>query len=264
VTVKQGFMVDGPVEFDEAVEFAAEHDFDFLELNAEFAFHRRRIDPARIRGLARERGLGLVVHLPYRLDAGSPHEHVREGACQEIEAAIDAAVELGASKGVAHATSRANLADWGVETLRDSLYESVRRLYDYARERDFSVCVENVKQDLFDAGDFPDLFAETEAAACLDTGHAYARGHGAPAQAELLETYPDRIDHVHLNETRRDDVDEHLPLGLGHVDFEALATAMREADWAGTCTHEVWAFDLDSRAHSKRVFDQHLAGADRR
>lgn len=252
-------MIDETVDFDAGTAFAAEHGFDFVELNMEHPFSRDRVDPARIRRRLDDHTLDLVAHLPYRVDPGSPHEHAREGACRELEAAIDTAVDCGAEAGVFHATSNASPAAWGAESLRECIYESVRRVDAYARERDVAAAVENVKRPFFDAGDFPDLFDRTDARACLDTGHAAATGHDGAAQGALVREHGERIAHVHLNETRQPDRDEHLPIGHGTVDFESIATAMRETGWSGTCTHEIYSWDLDSRARSKAAFDGFLA-----
>ncbi|MFB6219190.1 MAG: sugar phosphate isomerase/epimerase family protein [Halobacteriaceae archaeon] len=260
MSISQGFTVEGTVEFGEAAAFAADRGFAFLELNMEHAFQRARVDADRVAATLSDHGLDAVVHLPYRLDLGSPHEAVRRGACRETEAAIDAAVAMGADAGVVHATSDADPAAWGQGTLRACVYESVRRLDAYGRERGFGVCVENVKQPFFDAMAFPDLFERTDAAACLDIGHAHASGHDGDAVADLLRSHGERIDHIHLNEARNRGSDEHLPVGMGVVGFAPVAAALRETGWEGTCTHEVYAYDLASRANSLAAFSDLLDG----
>jgi len=262
MTSRQGFIVDGATDrgLDGALDFAACNDFSFVELNMEHGFDRSRIDAERVRRLADEAGVDLLVHLPYRLDPGSPHEHVREGACRELEASIDAAAAMGAERGVVHATTSVSPDYWDDDTLRDCLFDSVRRLHDYGADADVEVVVENLK-GWFDAGDFPALFERTDAAMCLDTGHAHVSGMDGAAQAEFLREYGDRIDHVHLNDTRRATDDEHLPVGLGRVAFAPLVEAMVETDWSGTCTHEVFGFDLTYVAGGKERFDEALATA---
>ena len=260
MSLRQGFMIDATVDFDEGVAFAAEQGFDFVELNMEHPFFRE-LAPDRVRSATADRGLDVVAHLPYRLDIGSPHEHVREGACRQLEAAVDTAAACGAETGVFHATTNASPEAWGAETLREWTYDSVRRVDGYAEDAGVTGAVENVKQSYFDAGDFPDLFGATDADACLDTGHAHARGYSGEEQAALVRDHGDRIAHVHLNETRQSDRDEHLPLGHGVVEFAPVARALVETDWSGTCTHEIYSWDLDSRARSKAVFDGLLADA---
>lgn len=256
--VRQGFTVEGFEGDADPFAFAADRGFDFVECNTEHEFERGRTDHAAVAARLDDHGLGAVAHLPYRLDPGSPHEHVREGACRELEAAIEAAAELGAEKAVVHAESRVHADAWDGDAVRSGLYDTVRRLDEYGRERDVEVCVENLKTPFFDAGDFPDLIQRTDAAICLDTGHAYATGQDAERQARLLREHGDRVSHLHLNDTRLADDDEHLPVGMGRVDFAALADAIRETDWRGTCTHEVFSFGVDYAAHGKDAFDDLL------
>lgn len=260
MTVRQGFVVGVQFDPETAFRFAAERGFDYLELNMEHAFHPDRVAPATVRALAAEHDLALVGHLPYRLDAGSPHDHVREGSCRQLEAALDAAAAFGAEKAVMHAATLVHGDAWDPDAVREGILESVRRVAAHGRSVGVEVCVENLKGPYFDVHDFPTLFEETEAAMCLDTGHAHVSGMDGGEQARFLREHDDRISHVHLNDTRRADDDEHLPVGLGTVAFGALAEAMVEAGWEGTATHEIYGFDLAYAAHSKEAFDETLAG----
>jgi sugar phosphate isomerase/epimerase len=258
--VRQGFTVEGDADPEAAFAFAADRGFAFVELNMDYAFERSRVDPGAVRDLADEYGLDLVVHLPYRPDPGSPHAHDREGACRTLEAAVDVAAEMGAERGVMHATSRAHPAKWDHDRVREWIFESVQRVHEYGRERGVAVVAENLKSPFLDAGDLPLLVEQTDAAVCLDTGHALATGQDGADQADLLRAYGDRIAHLHLNESRRTDGDdEHLPVGLGVVDFGAVADAVRETGWTGTATHETFGFDREFVALGKERFDGLLA-----
>lgn len=256
-------MVEVNHDLEAACRFAAANGFDFVELNMEGAAHYADADPAAIEESVASEGLDLVVHLPYRLDPCSPWEHVREGACRELGAAVDAAVGMGAERGVFHARTDADTARWEAERLRDCVVEGVAAVHDAAAERGFEACAENLKGPTFDLGDFPALLARTDAPVCLDTGHAHATGQGAERQAEFLIDHGQRVGHLHLNDTRRDDDDEHLPVGLGRIDFGAIASAMVEADWEGTVTHEVFepGAGHDYAAHGKAAFDDLLDAA---
>jgi len=263
MTVRQGFMIDGACDrgLADAVAFAAKHGFDFVELNMEQGYDRRRTDADRVADLVDDAGIGLVVHLPYRLDVGSPHEHVREGACRELEASVDCAAAMGTEGAVYHAASDVLPGVWDDGTVEAAVHESAQRLHEYGADRGVELLAENLKRPTFTAADFPALFAKTEATMCLDTGHAHATGTTAADQAALLREHGDRIAHVHLNDTRRDDDDEHLPVGLGRVNFAEIVAAMVDTDWSGTCTHEVYGFDLTYAAAGKERFDDLLAAA---
>lgn len=256
--LRQGFVVGRRANYESALSIAADRDFDLLELNMEHGFGHRTIDAGRVGELARDHGVDLVVHLPYRLDPGSPHDHVREGASRELEAALDAAATMNAERAVLHATSNVHPESWDHETVREYIYDTVRRVDERAADLGITACVENLKTPFFDASDFPSLFEQTDAAGCLDTGHAAVTGQDGAAQATLLREHGDRFEHVHLNETRSLEDDEHLPVGLGFVDFEPIASAIVETGWSGTCTHELWPYRPDYATESKRQFDRLL------
>lgn len=260
MTVRQGFVVGSQFDPETAFRFAAGHGFDAVELDMEHAFHPGRVDPERVRALADEHDLVLVVHLPYRVDPGSPHDHAREGACRTLEAALDVAAEFEAEKAVMHAATTAHGDVWDPEAIRAGILASVRRVAAHGRSVGVEVCAENLKGPYFDVHDFPLLFDETDAAMCLDTGHAHVSGMDAAEQGRFLREHGGRVSHVHLNDTRRADDDEHLPVGLGRLDFGALAAAMDGTDWEGTATHEIYGFDLAYAAHGKRALDGLLDG----
>lgn len=260
--VAHGFTVEGEDDPEDSFAVAAEAGFNFVELNMDHAFHRSRLDPGRVRALSERFDVDLVVHLPYRLDAASPAEHVRRGARRELLAAVDAACETGADRGVFHARSLAHPKKWSHEQVRGLVVDSVAEVADRAADRGFEACAENLKGPFVDISDFPTLVERTDASLCLDTGHAYATGHDAAWQADFLRRHGDRVAHVHLNDTRDDDDDEHLPVGIGHVDFERIAAAMRETDWSGTCTHEVYDVSGHEYAvHSRDAFESMLSDA---
>lgn len=256
--VRQGFTIEHTVDLKEALDFAEANHFDFIELNMEYAFARNRLNVDELSSLFANFSLDIIVHLPYRLDPASPHNHVRDGACRELEAAIDTASTIGANVGIFHATTQASSERWGNQKLRECLYSSVRRINEYSQKFDLKICLENLKDDFFDAGDFPEAFERTSISGCLDTGHAYATGVDGSSQATLIRNHRDSIAHIHLNDTRKDSTDEHLPVGFGKIDFAAIVEAMVEVDWEGTCTHEIYAYDLESRKMGKREFNRIL------
>jgi sugar phosphate isomerase/epimerase len=254
-------MVEGDADPAKSFAFAAQHGFEFVELNMENGFQRARVDADRIRRLAAEYGLALVAHLPYGVDIASPHGHARTGAQREIAAAIETAVAMGAEKGVFHFCSFAMLDAWDYEWVRELIFKSIEEVRASA-PTGFEVCAENKKGSFVDIGDLPFIFERTDATACLDTGHAHVTGHDSAWQAKLIHEYGDRISHIHLNDTRRDDNDEHLPVGLGKLDFEAITRALRETGWSGTCTHELESVGHGYAKHGKRVFDRLLAAGE--
>ena len=262
--IKHGITIDYPDDYRQAFARASEGGFDFAELNMESRFSRDVVAPSAINEAATEHDLQIAVHLPAGFDIASPHEHARDGACRELEANIDTAIEFGAEVAVFHASSFSSPHDWDEKTVFDALNRSCNRLETYASERGITLCAENLKGPFVDVTDFPEMFTKNDMKMCLDTGHAFVTGMDGADQAQFLREHGDRIEHVHLNDTRIQDDDEHLPVGLGQLDFRPLAEAIVETNWTGTCTHEVFGFDdeLKYAQVGKRRFESLLTTAE--
>lgn len=254
-TIRQGFVTQLDMELWDALQQAGELGFDYVEIMMDGPGEWQRLESQQdeLRQMMEDHGLDLVVHLPFKLDIGSPLPHVRAGAVKEVKAAIDTAAALGAEKGVLHASSNAWSAAWTREHVQDLICESVQDLHEHGAEKDFAVCVENVPGDFADIYDFPYLFEKTEAAMTLDTGHARISGMESADMAAFIEDFRDRVDHLHLNDTRQPE-DEHLPLGAGNLDFEQILAPLQDG-WTGTLSLEVFTDDWEYIVMSKERLD---------
>lgn len=251
---RTGFVTQTGMAIEDAVPRAAGMDFDYVELLMDGEHERTRLDPGDVRALADDHGVDLVVHLPFRLDVASPFEHVRDGGRREIAAALDTAAALDAEKAVLHAGSDAWPPAWDRDTVQGHLLDAVRDLDAHGRDRGVEVCVENLNNPWFDLGEFPDLLDATDASVCLDTGHAYADGFDSAEIAAFVADHADRVSHVHVNDTRRSDRDEHLPFGAGFVDFEQVFEQLDSA----TLSLEVFTLDWGYLEYSKERLDRVL------
>ncbi|MEZ3143509.1 sugar phosphate isomerase/epimerase family protein [Halobaculum sp. MBLA0143] len=260
MSLRQGFSVANGVDFETCLALAEREEFDFLELSMDWQFARDRTDAARVREALSARGLDAVVHFPVRIDPCSPHESVRAAGVAELEAALDAAAEYGAERGVYHLGTEVHPEKWDREPVWDAVRETADRLAAYGDRVGVQPVAETAKGAFVDAGDLRALFEETDATACLDTGHAYVSGLDGADQAALLADHGDRIDHVHLQDTRQTGDDEHLPVGMGRIDVEPIAAALADG-WSGTVTHELFTFDRSYAAASRDRFDALLASA---
>ena len=241
-----GFVTQLGMDHGEAIEFAGERGFDFIELMMDGAGERRRVADRgdELRDALGAAEVDLLVHLPFGgINPGSPFEHVREGSILELEAALETAADLGAEKAVAHASAEAWGPAWDDDDLHDRLFESIDRLDEAAAEWGITLCVENVPGGAFGTNDFSALFDATDASMTLDTGHARMHGRDSGGIAAFVEDYGGRISHVHVNDTRVAR-DEHLPFGAGNLDFERILGAFPDG-WDGTLSLEVFTRDFE-------------------
>lgn len=252
---RTGFVTQLGMDRSRAIERGGALGFDYVELMMDGTSERSRLaaERAAVRDALDDAELDLLVHLPFGgVDIGSPFEHVREGSVREIEAALDAAADLGAEKAVLHGETDAWRAAWNPADLRPHLLESIRRLDAAGEQRGVEVCVENIPRGAFSTSDVPELLEGTEASMTFDTGHARVDGYDDDGMAAFAAAHGERISHVHLNDTRRAR-DEHLPFGSGTIDFAAIFDAL--GDWTGTLSLEVFTLDFEYVATSKERLD---------
>ena len=115
-----GFTLGLEMDFESTVRWAADEGLDFVELLLDGPYARERIEDRteKMRALLETTGVGVVVHLPFAADPGSPFALVREGAVAELVAGMDIAADLGAEPVVFHPSSDAWDPGWsGTATL---------------------------------------------------------------------------------------------------------------------------------------------------
>ena len=256
--VAQTHTVEMP--YDEAIERAGSLGFDFVEIVMDGAAERRRLDEARIRSLSREHGVDVVVHLPFiDVELGSPRELLTEASVTEMKRCIDTATRVGAEKGVIHPSTH-SLAGraWDEEEIYPTIIDSINDIDEHASEAGFELCVENLGP-AFPVAEFDRVFEGTDASMTLDTGHARIGGLESEEQAAFVEEHLHRITHVHVNDTRVEE-DEHLPAGMGTLDFRTIFAPMNEKGWSGTISLEIFTYNYSyvkyAKEHIDGVFDR--------
>jgi sugar phosphate isomerase/epimerase len=262
MNVDIGFVTQLGMDHREAVATAADHGYDYVEVMLDGAGARNSLAPRRdgLRETLAEHGVGCTVHLPFgSIDPGSPFDAVRSGALAELEAHVDLAADIGATKATLHPTTDAWAPAHDDETVGDAIVESVRHLDAYAADRGVEIVAENIPRGRFDTNRIDELLDRTDVSMCLDTGHARVDGRDDGGIAALIDEHVERITHVHCNDVRGPD-DEHLPIGAGFVDFERLFRALPDG-WTGTLSAEVFTHDAAYLGHSRDRIGELLAAA---
>lgn len=253
--LRTGFTIGPGIDVEDGTRWAADRGFDHVELLFDGPFARERLErrddlAAYFEGAS----VDLVVHLPFALDIGSPFTPVREGAIAELVAGLDLARELGAEKAVFHSSSNAWDLGWSDDELRGFVRDSTREVSEAARERGIEPCAENVIDGPYDVTGFSALLEATDVSMTFDAGHARLAGFDAEASAAFLETHRERVSHVHLSDNRGGG-DEHLPVGMGTIDFSVVLAPLLESGWEGSMTHEVGTTDLSYVEGSQRALE---------
>ena len=258
-----GFTIGLGMAFEEGVAWAGDHGFDHVELLLDGQYARPRIEDRcdSMRETLSSAGVGLVVHLPFSVQIGSPFAPVREGVVAEFTAGMDLAADLGASTVVFHPSSSAWDRGWTSAERLPFVHDALDDLVPAALDRGLEPCLENVVSGSYDVRAFPELLAQYPGASMtFDTSHALLAGVDEPEMADFCRTYADRIAHLHLVDTRGD-VDEHLPIGMGRIDFGTVLSGLAEASWSGTAALEIDTEDYATIALGRRNLEG-LLGTD--
>jgi sugar phosphate isomerase/epimerase len=249
-----GFTLGLDMPFAEAVGWANNEGFDFVELLLDGQYARERITDQRTSMQTALDGAGedLVIHLPFAVDPGSPFTPVREGAIGELVAGMDLAADLGTEKVVFHPSSDAWDLGWTERECREFVHAGLDTLIPAAHERGLEPCIENIISSYYDATTFSELLERyPEASMTFDTSHALLAGMDETGMATFCREHADRIAHLHLVDTRGSD-DEHLPVGMGRINFATVFAGLADANWSGTATLEIGTEDYDTIALGKK------------
>ncbi|MFW5919156.1 MAG: sugar phosphate isomerase/epimerase family protein [Halanaeroarchaeum sp.] len=258
-----GFTLGLEMDFPEATAWAAIEGFDFVEVLLDGPYARERIADRRdtMRQTLPEQGLDVVVHLPFAVDPGSPFTPVRKGAVEELTAGMDLAADLGAERVVFHPSSDAWDLGWDEAETREFVHDALDDLVPAARNRELEPALENVVSSYYDVTTVPELLERyPEATMTFDTSHALLAGMDEAGMADFCREHADRIGHLHLVDTRGGG-DEHLPVGMGNVDFATILTGLADVGWSGTATLEIGTEDYDTIALGKRHVEELLSEA---
>ena len=253
--MKVGMMNNPEVDPVGEARWAAENGFDFIDLTLEGPCATvEMLDRMALGEVLTTTGLGIVGHTAWYLPFASPFKEVRAGAVAAVEATFEPLTTLGAKQVTVHVDKGASKFSYN-DTLRWNA-ETFAALAERARPFDLQVMVENVVNQINTAKAFRTLLGHTELGFHLDIAHANVKG---ARTEEFLKAHRERLVHVHIsdNHLRSDD---HLPLGVGEIDWPEQIGLLRRAGYDGTITLEVFTPDrsylLENAGRLRRLWQE--------
>lgn len=257
--MKVGMMNDPAVDPLQEVRWAAEHGFDFIDLTLEGpAAQVETLDVAGLEEVLRATGIGIIGHTPWYLPFGSPVPQVRAGAIAAVEATFEPLARLGAQYVNVHVDRGIHAFDYDATLGWNA--QSFGRLAAHAEPFGLTVIIENVVNTYNTAKAFRVLLAAHPALRLhLDIAHASVKGEKT---ADFLKAHSAKLVHVHVSDNKRVN-DDHLPLGVGIIDWTEQLGLLKASGYDGTITVEVFtpdrAFVVDSAERVRRIW-QEVAG----
>jgi sugar phosphate isomerase/epimerase len=235
----------------EELETIAKLGFDYLELtmDAPEAHYTviRRIKDELVDALQSSH-MKLICHLPTFVSTADLTERLREASLNEMLASLEVAAELQAMKAVLHPSVHRGLSMFVMDQAREYSLRSLEVIVNKADELGVCLCLENMfpqYNSLVNPEDFDEVFKRfPQLRMTLDTGHAHIGEKGIAKILAFIERFPDRIYHIHANDNLGNG-DEHLPIGVGTIDFLSTVKALKEIGYDETITLEVFSKDRD-------------------
>jgi sugar phosphate isomerase/epimerase len=253
--------------FEKDLEAFAALGFDYVELHPT---HPTTCEPiirveqdSLLRSL-QNCGLQIVCHLPDFLIKADQVPPVKEASVRQILDSMDLASSLGALKAVLHPGFITGLGTFERPRARQLVIESLPVFVERAADLGLCLSIENMwprANSLVDLEDFEEVFARLPSLRlCLDTGHANIGPFGTRKTLEFIRRFPDRLKHFHASDNQGKS-DDHLAIGAGSVDFQAIAKALKEARYDGTVTFEIDSGNHASLKATRDSFDAMLEAA---
>jgi deoxyribonuclease-4 len=180
----------------------------------------------------REAGFPIYIHAPYLINVASANNRIRIPSRKNLQAAADAAGEIGAAGLVVHGghvTDDEDVAE-GFSRWRKAL-DSV--------ESSVPILIENtagggnaMARDVETIARLWEHIGDTGVGFVLDTCHAWAGGQDLETLVDRVVAATGRIDLVHCNDSRDafdSRRDRHANLGKGEIPVELLIEVVRSA-----------------------------------
>jgi len=230
------------------IRFFGKSGFDFIELAIEPPFYKKLfvIKNEIIENLSKYK-LDKIAHVPSFVSTADLSENIRKASQKEILDSLDLANKFGIKKVVIHPSYVKGLGRYKKEEVKKLGYEFLAKLYEKANEIGITLCLENMMPNqewLFEPEEFKPIFKDfKKMKLTLDTGHANIMTR-ENRSLEFIKLFEKRIGHVHIadNFGFRDD---HLPLGLGRINFDKIFSALKKTGYDDTMTLETFPKDRD-------------------
>jgi sugar phosphate isomerase/epimerase len=218
----------------------------FRAIEVSTAPHHLRVDDLRhveaVAALVRSAGMRVhSLHAPFGHDVNitSPEPAQRRQALHRLAGAAEALRLLGGSHYVIHPGGEDQRWTWDREARLALSVEGLNEVWGECRARGLTLVVETPLPHLL--GGQPDDFAwilarlpEDGTGVCVDTSHTFLGGF----LFDVIRRFGPRIVHVQASDNRGVS-DDHLPPGLGLIDWTRVVASLEEAGYQGVFMLEV-------------------------
>lgn len=134
----------------------------------------------------------------------------------------------------------------------DLKIKTIKYLADFANSKDSNIVLENTEEDVITLKRVFDVIPKIYF--CLDIGHAniFVKENRS---IKLINTFGKLLKHIHIHDNvggDSEDSDIHLPIGEGNINFKPIFEKLKEINYSGNITLELYKPDLESIKKSIR------------
>ena len=239
--------------------------FDYAEIGIEEPAATPRIlnrQKRRILELLDENGMFALGHTAYWVQFGSSHEKARRGWIEEGKDMIRAAAQLELPLLNFHFYGKLGRVGDTRESrtiFLNNFSNAMKELCNFGRATKIDLMLENVPAADYGTGgidSYSVIMRSVPQLKChLDIAHAFIEG-GMDRIKAYLTRFNDRLVHLHIHDNHGE-LDEHLPLGAGCIDFKKVVRWLKEIEYERTITFEVFTSYKDavrSREYLKKLW----------
>ncbi len=237
------------------IELIASEGFDFVDLTLEPLFSNG-LEPEKVKKIIEKTDIEVIGHTSPFLPVIFPLESIRRASMEEFKKYVDFFKSIGVSLMNVHPSDFASLMS------RDEIIESnikfIKNLNEICRERKITLMVETGMKPF----NSPEMFnvllkGLDDIKVHLDVGHCNVQTDRKLTE-EFFAEFGDRIVHVHFSDNYGDR-DEHLPIGVGDIDWEYIASVLKKYGYDRTVTLEIFspnrAFLLESKKYVEKLLN---------
>ncbi|MCX6695704.1 MAG: sugar phosphate isomerase/epimerase [Candidatus Altiarchaeota archaeon] len=244
--MKVGAMNNPRKNLVDEVKLIGDYGFDYFDLTIEYP----EATPEKIRANMRafkdalsSYKLHLVGHMPWFLTIIHPYDSVRSAVISECDKIFGMCQELE----IEHVTIHPDFMKLKREQkeLVDRTIESLKVLSKNAKKHNLTLCLENFEEEYFSVENLKQIMSSVDGLKfTLDVGHAFMKVKKVENVLNMISELKPYIYHVHMHDNGGFR-DEHLPLGVGSIEFPKIIKGLKNIGYDKTITLEIHAEDRE-------------------
>jgi sugar phosphate isomerase/epimerase len=223
--------------FNAMLKRLATFETDYVEIvdDGLHTLNRRRV--TALREIGQNHGFKYTLHCPFAdINIASPSKPMLNASLKRLKQSMAFATGLNAELFVLHPGQKTGISPFYPERDWQQQTQSIRKLHETATEIGLHIAIENVPQKYGSIMKTPEDFARfykdtglTDIGIVLDIGHSNLENQ----TQRFLQQFPDRIVQLHLSDNMGE-IDEHLGIGYGKIDWHQLITYLKNMCFNGT------------------------------